>query len=54
MEKDSEWRPNPQALAEFGELVRLLRQDAKRAGRDKVKTTEIVAEVVATRKRSGK
>ncbi len=65
LEQEEEWRPSPVALAQFGELVKLMRQDAKGAGMDKITEAEIEAEVEAgrramhgkskkTRKRSGK
>ncbi len=45
-----EYRPDPATLAQFGELVAQIRQDAKRAGLDKMTMPEINAEVEAARK----
>jgi len=50
LEQEEEWRPSPAALAQFGEIVRLIQQDARRAGLDKMTMTEIDAEVSAARK----
>jgi hypothetical protein len=50
LEQEENWRPSPAALAQFGELVRLIRQDAKAAGMDRITTAEIDAEVEAARK----
>ena len=49
LEQD-ERRPSSAALADFRDIVRLIREDAKRAGLDKMTMTEINAEVDATRK----
>jgi Arc/MetJ-type ribon-helix-helix transcriptional regulator len=48
--EQEERRSSPAALAEFGDIVRLIRGDAKRAGLDKMTMTEINAEVDAARK----
>jgi hypothetical protein len=48
--KREERRPSPAALVEFRDVVRLIREDAKRAGLDKRTMGEINAEVDATRK----
>jgi Arc/MetJ-type ribon-helix-helix transcriptional regulator len=50
LEQEEEWRPSPAALAQFGEIVRLIQQDARRAGLDKMTMTEIDAEIAAARK----
>jgi len=50
LEQEEEWRPSPVVLAQFGELVNLLRQDANKAGRNKIADAEIEAEVEAARK----
>src|ERR1700761_4582859 len=50
LEQEEEWRPSPAALAQFGEIVRLIQQDARRAGLDKMTMTEIDTEVAAARK----
>src|ERR1035438_5926148 len=49
LEQD-ERRPSSAALADFRDIVRLIREDAKRAGLDKMTMAEINAEVDATRK----
>jgi Arc/MetJ-type ribon-helix-helix transcriptional regulator len=48
--EQEERRPSPAALAEFRDVVRLIREDAKRTGLDKMTRGEINAEVDATRK----
>src|SRR5437867_12813956 len=50
LEQEEKWRPSPAALAQFGEIVKLIRQDAKAAGMDKITETEIEAEAEAARK----
>src|SRR5437660_12403652 len=45
-----DWRPSASALAQFKELVRLIRDDAKTTGLDKMTKAEIHAEVEAARK----
>jgi Arc/MetJ-type ribon-helix-helix transcriptional regulator len=50
LEQEEEWRPSPAALAQFGQLVKLMRQDAKGAHMDKITEAEIEAEVEAGRK----
>ena len=50
LEQEEEWRPSPAALSQFGEIVRLIRQDAKAAGMDKITMAEVNAEVEAARK----
>ncbi len=49
LEQD-EQRSSPATLAQFGEILRLIRQDAKRAGLDKMSARAINAEVEAARK----
>jgi metal-responsive CopG/Arc/MetJ family transcriptional regulator len=48
-EQQEEWRPSPAALAQFGQLVKLMRQDTKNAGMDRINEAEIEAEVEAAR-----
>jgi hypothetical protein len=50
LEQEERLRPSPVALAQFGKLVRSIRQDARRAGLDKMSLREINAEVEAVRK----
>jgi len=50
LEQEEQPRPSPAALAEFREIVRLIREDAKRAGLDKMTQAEINAEVDAARR----
>lgn len=50
LEQEDERRPSPAALAEFRRLVRLIQQDAKRAGLDKMTMDEIDSEVEAARR----
>src|SRR5437773_2641014 len=50
LKQDEQWRPSQAALSQFGEIVRLIRQDAKRAGMDKMTPAEIDAEIEAARK----
>jgi predicted transcriptional regulator len=47
--EQEKWRPSPAALAQFGQLVKLIRQDSKNAGMDRVNEGEIEAEVEAAR-----
>ena len=49
LEQEEQQRPSPAALAEFRNVVRLIREDAKRTGLDKMTMAEINAEVEATR-----
>jgi metal-responsive CopG/Arc/MetJ family transcriptional regulator len=49
-EQHEEWRPSPAALAQFGQLVKLIRQDSRNAGMDRINEAEIEAEVEAARK----
>ena len=48
--EQEEQRPSPEALGDLGTVLRLLQQDAKRAGLDKMTKREINAEVAAARK----
>jgi hypothetical protein len=48
--EQEEQRPSSAALADFRDIVRLIREEAKRAGLDKLTMAEINAEVDATRK----
>ena len=50
MEQEAEARPTPAALAQLGDLVRLIQQEAKQAGLDKMSKAEINAEVEGARK----
>ena len=50
LEQEEEWRPSPAALAQFGNLVKLMRQGAAAAGMDKITEAEIDAEVQTVRK----
>ena len=50
LEQEAEARPSAAALAQLGDLVRLIRQDAKRAGLDRMSMAEINAEVEGARK----
>ena len=50
LEQEEQRRPAPAALAEFRDILRLIREDAKRAGLDKMTMAEVNAEVDATRK----
>src|SRR5438045_8491502 len=52
LEQEEEWRPSPAALAQFGEIVRLIQQDARGAGLDRTTMREIDAEVEAARKQT--
>ena len=48
--EQEEQRPSSATLADFRDIVRLIRGDAKRAGLDKMTMAEIDAEVSAVRK----
>ncbi len=50
LEQEEEWRPSPAALSQFAEIVQLIREDARRAGLDKMTMAEINAEVEAARR----
>jgi Arc/MetJ-type ribon-helix-helix transcriptional regulator len=50
LEQEEEWRPSSAALTAFSKAVQFFREDAKRAGLDKMSMREIDAEVAATRK----
>lgn len=50
LEQEEQRRPSPAALAEFRDILHLIREDARRAGLDKITMAEINAEVDATRK----
>ena len=50
LEQEEQRHPSPAVLAEFRDIVRLIREDAKRTGLDKMTMAEINAEVDATRK----
>ncbi len=49
-EQEEDWRPTPAALNAFSRAVQLFREDARRAGLDKMTMREINAEVAAARK----
>ena len=49
-QEEQEWRPSPAALRDLGKVIRLIQQDAKRVGLDKMTKREINAEVEAARK----
>jgi Arc/MetJ-type ribon-helix-helix transcriptional regulator len=48
-EQEVEWRPSPQALDAFAQALKLFREDARRAGLNKMTMREINAEIAATR-----
>lgn len=50
LQAEDEWRPSPAALSDFRALLQAIRQDAKRAGLDKMTMEEIDAEVEAARR----
>ena len=54
LEQEEAWRPSPAALAQFGDLVKLIRQDVRGAGMDNIAQAEIDAEVEAGRKQMGR
>ena len=49
LEQDEEAQPSPAALRDLGNLIRLIQQDAKRAGLDKMTMAEIDSEIASRR-----
>jgi len=50
LEQEEEWRPSPAALRDLGTVIRLIQQDARRAGLAEMTMAEINTEVEAARR----
>jgi len=48
--QQEEQRPSPEALKNLGQVIRLIQQEAKRTGLDKMTKREINTEIAAARK----